>query len=257
MEYRYIEWESEEGLITLWLNRPEKRNAFDHQMISELNDALQRINLIEDDMIVILRGRGEVFCGGADLNWMQAAADLDYETNYQECLHLTQCLYNLYSCQKVTIAIVHGAAYGGGVGLAAACDMAFCADESKFSLSELRMGLVASTISPYVLKKLGESRTKELIFTGFQFGGKDAETFGLVTRSVPSKELDSIVHEYLSFIYKGGSKARSLSKHLIHELSPAIITLENIEKTARLLAEVRVSDEAQHRIKSYLNKVKS
>jgi methylglutaconyl-CoA hydratase len=224
-------------------------------MIVEINHAIQTINGMEDDVVVILRGRGEAFCAGGDLGWMHRAASLDSITNYAECLNLTQCLYNLYSCNKVTLAVVHGAAYGGGIGLAAACDMAICANDTRFSLSELRMGLVASSISPYILKKLGESRTKELVFTARQFDGIQAEIYGLVIRSVPRDQLEIVLHEYIANIRKGAPKARRLAKELILQLAEGDVNQLVIEKTARLLADIRVAEEAQQRINGFLHKV--
>lgn len=255
MIYKNIELEQQPGVITIWLNRPEKRNAFDSAFLAEINEAIQTVNKMVDDVVVIIRGRGEVFCSGGDLGWMQSSFDLDFNVNYNECLQLTQSLYSLYSCNKVTIAAIHGAAYGGGIGLAAACDMSICTDDTVFSLSELRMGLVASAISPYIFKKLGESRSKELIFTGRIINGKQAESYGLVNRSVSSHELDATVNEYTDFIHKGSMNARKLVKDLIHELAPDRITQDIMEKTARLLAEVRVSNDAQHRMKEFLTKV--
>lgn len=256
MNYNYLEVVYEEGLVTLWLNRPDKRNALDSELVSELNHALKKINEIEEDTILLLRGRGDVFCSGADLEWMQQSINLNPTANYLECLDLSQCFYNLYSCNKITIAIIQGAAYGGGIGLAAACDLAICAHDTRFSLSELRMGLVASTISPYIIKRLGENKAKDLIFTGRQFNGEEAESYGLVNRSVPSIDLEMIAGEYISLMRKGGVNARELSKQLIQKVAPNQITNEIIEDTAQTLANVRTSNEAQERMKSFLHKVK-
>ena len=254
MNYKYIELIAVPGIVSLWLNRPQKRNAFANEMVLEISHAIHSINMMKNDTIVVIRGRGDAFCAGADLRWMQASINLDANANYAECLNLTECFYNLYSCNKITVAVVHGAAYGGGVGLIAACDIAICADDTRFSFSELRIGLVASSISPYVLKKLGESRSKELIFTGQQFNGKQAESYGLVNRSVQIEELDLAVNEYISLIQKGSAGARIVGKNLIHQLAPNQITPEIIKKTAHLLAEVRVSQDAQQRMKEFLTK---
>jgi methylglutaconyl-CoA hydratase len=256
MNYKYIELEHKTGIITLWLNRPEKRNALDLDMIKEMDHAIQAVNAVEDDVLLVLRGRGEAFCAGGDLAWMQRSSTLDEASNYAECLALSRFLYNLYTCNKVTIAVIHGAAYGGGVGLAAACDMAVCTEDTQFSLSELRMGLVASSISPYVLKKIGESRTKDLVFTSRLFTGSQAEVYGLVNQSVSENKMESVLNEYITQIHTGAPKARKLAKKLIQDLSPIDINQAVIEKTARLLADVRVADEAQQRINSFLNKVK-
>lgn len=255
MIYKHIELDLQPGIVTLWLNRPEKRNAFDHEMVIEIDHAIQKINEMDDDTVMVLRGRGEAFCAGGDLGWMHRAVSLPPETNYAECLDLSTCLYKLYTCNKATIALVHGSAFGGGVGLAAACDMAVCANDTLFSLSELRMGLVASSISPYILKKAGESRTRELVLTSRQFNGIQAETYGLVNRSVPKEQLETALNEYVSQIRKGAPKARRMAKELITQLSAVTINQTVVEKTAKLLADVRVADEAQQRINGFLHKV--
>jgi methylglutaconyl-CoA hydratase len=149
---------------------------------------------------------------------------------------------------------VHGAAFGGGIGLAAACDLVLCSNDTKFSLSELRLGLVASCISPFIVKRIGEGRTKDLVFTARQFDGKQAEMYGLVTRSVPHAELESLVIEYVSMILKGSPKAREISKELIHQVAEGNITVYDSEKTAGLLADVRVSKEARERLEEFVGK---
>jgi methylglutaconyl-CoA hydratase len=204
-------------------------------------------------MVVLLRGRGEAFCSGADLNWMQNAINLDRQDNISETRLLSSMYYELYSCKKVTIAVIHGSVYGGGIGLAAACDMAYSTEDTKFCFSELRVGLVASVISPYIVRKLGESRAKELIFTGRVFDGYQAEKYGLVNRSLPSESLEQLVGEYVSMILKGAPKAREISKELIHDVVSGKVGVTNTKHTAKILADVRISREAVERIESFLS----
>lgn len=252
MEFKLIEIEYSPGIATIWLNKPQKRNAFNHKMITELSKAIKLVDEREENMVVLLKGKGQAFCAGADLNWMQHAAHLDKHDNYAETKQLSTFLYNLYTCSKVTIAVVHGAAFGGGIGLAAACDIVLCADETRFSLSELRVGLVASCISPYVVKKIGESRTRELVFTARHFDGKEAEKYGLAGKSVPMEKLDQLTREYVAMILKGAPKARELSKKLIYQVASGKITPLSIKQTAKILADVRVSKEATERIDDFL-----
>lgn len=254
MEYKFIVLDFQPGIATIWLNRPEKRNAFHHEMIMELAHAVRQINEIKEDMIVLLRGRGDVFCAGADLDWMQKAVMLDKDDNYRECKDLSELLYHIYTCKKVIIAIVHGASYGGGIGLAAACDITLCTENTRFAFTELRMGLVASCITPYIVKKIGESRTMELVLTGRQFDGFDAEKFGLVNRAISETNLEQLIGEYVCFTLKGASKAREISKELIHYVAMGKITFAHTQQTAELLAEVRVSREATERMDNFLQK---
>lgn len=253
MDYKFIEVQYQPGIATIWLNKPHKRNALNHKMIVELTKAIKQVDERNENVVVLLRGRGEAFCAGADLTWMQNAIHLDRHENYAETKLLSEMLYNLYTCRKVTIAIIHGFAYGGGIGLASACDMTYCSDDTMFCFSELRVGLVASVISPYILKRLDESRAKELIFTGKQFDGFQAEKYGLVNRSLPAANLEQVVLENVSLILKGAPKAREISKKLIHDVTSGKIDVTSIKQTARLLAEVRVAKEAVERMESFLN----
>jgi methylglutaconyl-CoA hydratase len=254
MTFKHILLEENNGSVTLWLNRPNKRNAFNHEMVLEILQAIDSINQMPENTVMILRGKGEAFCAGADLGWMYNAKNISPDENYAECLDLSRMFYALYSCNKVTIAVVHGVAMGGGAGLVAACDLAVCEDNTHFALSELRIGVVAACISPYLLKKLGEIRTKELVFTSLSFKGRDAEDYGLVNRSVALIGLNSIVQNYISLIQKGSAKARTLSKQLIHSLANETTGFGFIEETAKLLADIRVSPDAQESMGKFLKK---
>jgi methylglutaconyl-CoA hydratase len=255
MKEKLVYVEENNGVATIWLNRPDKRNAFNNAMILELLNCIEYVNQLPDETIVLLRGKGSAFCAGADLKWMQDAAQLDYKDNFDECLNLAKMLLELYNCNKVTLAVVHGAAYGGGVGLASACDIVIADETTKFSLSELRIGIVAASISPYLFKKLGESRLKELVYTASVFNGSEALAFGLVNNSVPLISLEKTIKSYVDKIKKGAPKARSLSKKLIHKVVDGEITEKSIEETAEILAKVRVLDEAKERIGDFLKKV--
>ena len=254
MAYKYIQLEEQEGSITLWLNRHEKRNAFNHEMVLEISGAIEYVNSLPDETILLLKGKGDVFCAGADLGWMYNSKQLSPEENYTECLDISKMYFAIYSCNKVTLAIVQGAAVGGGAGIVAACDLAVCHENTKFALSELRIGVVAACISPFLLKKLGEGRTKELVFTALSFKGKDAEDYGLVNRSVAKIGMNTVVQNYVSLINQGAASARKMSKQLIHAMSSQVIDEDSVIKTAKILADIRVSDEAQERMGAFLKK---
>lgn len=249
-----IIFEYNEGIATVWLNNPLKKNAFDRKMVEEITEAILWVNNLPDDTIMLLKARGDAFCSGADLNWMNSAFELNKDENYNECLLISRMLYELHNCKKVTIAVINGAAFGGGLGLATACDLALCSESSKFSLSELRIGIVAAVISPYLFKKLGESRMKELIYTARVFEGNEAEKLGLVIRSVSELELDAHVDDLVKQIQKGAPKARIFSKELIHKVAEGTINTDDYEVTAGILANVRTTEEARSRIHAFLNK---
>ena len=173
-KFETLEFEKQDDVGILWFNRPDIHNAFNERMISEIIDAIERVNAMEDIRVLILRGRGKSFCAGADLNWMRAVSTYTYEQNYAESFQLSKCFYAIYTCAKPTIAMVHGAAIGGANGLLSACDMAYCEENTTFSLSEVKIGIVPACISPYVIKRVGECNARELMLTGRRFQGADA-----------------------------------------------------------------------------------
>jgi methylglutaconyl-CoA hydratase len=253
--YKTIETSFAEGVLTIRLNRPEVHNAFDETMLLELTDCFRSLDA-EKTICVVLRGNGKSFCAGVDLNWMKAVSQNSYEKNYQESLVLANCFHLIYTCPRPTLAIVHGVALGGANGLLCACDLAFCADEAVFSLSEVKIGIVPACISPYVIKRAGEFGTKELMLTGRRINGKEAEKFRLVNKSVPAAELDTLLQETLALLHTSGPKAMAYGKELIHKVSNELTLEEAIDYTARMIAEIRSSEEGQEGMTAFLEKRK-
>jgi methylglutaconyl-CoA hydratase len=204
-----IEFEQQADLGIIWLNRPEIHNAFNEVMIRELIDCIEAVNRMDDVRIVILRGRGKSFCAGADLNWMRDVANYGFEQNFKESLNLSKCFFAIYTCNKPTIAVVHGAAIGGANGLLASCDFAYADDNTTFSLSEVKIGVVPACISPYVTKRVGEYGSRELMLTGRRIRGKEAEHFRLVNKSLPSEELENHLNSVIDLLRTSGPKAMS------------------------------------------------
>jgi len=254
--YQTIEFEKKDDLGIVWLNRPEIHNAFNEVMISEVIDVFEEINNMEDIRIAILRGRGKSFCAGADLNWMRGVAQYSFEQNYQESLNLSKCFYKIYTCKKPTIAIVHGAAIGGANGLLASCDFAYADENTTFSLSEVKIGVVPACISPYVTKRVGEYGSKELMLTGKRIKGKEAEYRRLVNKSLPANELDAYVTSVIELLRTSGPKAMSQCKDLIFNISNIETLEEAVESTARMIAEIRASEEGQEGMAAFLEKRK-
>src|SRR5262245_41494756 len=179
----------EAGVARVILNRPEVHNALDDKLIAELNGSLEKIAVDPTVGVVWLTGQGSSFCAGGDLAWMRRTADYTHEQNLADAQSLARLLRTLNSMPRPTLALVNGPAYGGGVGLIACCDIAIAADSAKFSLSEVRLGLIPATISPYVVRKIGEGNARRYFLTGEVFEAADAETLGLVHEVVPVDEL--------------------------------------------------------------------
>jgi len=215
MGYNTLEIEYTGRTATIWLNRPDIRNAFNEVMIGELIKAFKEAYSQDDIRIIILRGKGKSFCAGADLNWMRDVASYSYDQNLNESLQLSECFNTIYNCPVPTIAVVHGAAIGGANGLLSACDIAICDDETVFSLSEVKIGIVPACISPFVIKRVGEYGAKELMLTGRRINGKEAEWFRLVNKSLPSGELEAYLELMKSMLLSSGPKAVSQCKVLI------------------------------------------
>jgi methylglutaconyl-CoA hydratase len=249
-----IKIENKNSVATISLNRPDIRNAFNEVMISELITCFESLQQSEDIRVIVLRGNGNSFCAGADLNWMRDVAKYSHEENYRESLQLSKCFYSIYSSPKPTIAIVHGAAIGGANGLLAACDMAYCDHETVFSLSEVKIGIVPACISPYVIKRVGEYGARELMLTGRRIKGQEAQSFGLVNKSLPENELDIHVNGVIELLLSSGPKAVSQCKVLIDKVSNQISLDEALTYTAKMIADIRASEEGQEGMAAFLGK---
>lgn len=242
------------GVLTVRLNRPEVHNAFDETMLREITSLMRSPG--DDVRCIVLRGNGKSFCAGVDLNWMKAVSKNSYEQNYTESLLLSECFLSIYECPLPTVAVVHGVALGGANGLLSACDMALCSEDAVFSLSEVKIGIVPACISPYVIKRIGEYGAKELMLTGRRIGGREAERFGLVNRSFPPAELEQGLTDLLALLSTSGPKAMSQCKTLIHQVSNHLTLQEAYDFTARMIADIRASEEGQEGMNAFLEKRK-
>lgn len=254
--YKTIILETESGIATIKLNRPDIRNAFNEVMISELTDAFQVAGKMDDIRVIILKGEGKSFCAGADLNWMRDVSNYSYEQNYAESYRLSECFYAIYSSPKPTIAIVHGAAIGGANGLLAACDISVCHSDTVFSLSEVKIGIVPACISPYVIKRVGEYPARELMLTGRRISGDEAEYFRLVNKSLPEDQIEEYVNQLVSMLFSSGPAAISHCKNLINKVVNHIDLDEALSYTAKMIAEIRSSAEGQEGMAAFLEKRK-
>ncbi len=256
MKFDTIEIEILNDIATVWLNRPEIHNAFNEIMIREIGEAYELLGKDENIRIIVMRGRGKSFCAGADLNWMRGVAGYSYEQNYKESLQLSECFYTIYSSPKPTIAIVHGAAIGGANGLLAACDFAYSTDSAVFSLSEVKIGIVPACISPYVTKRVGEYGSKELMLTGKRFKGQEAASHKLVNKSVDDAKIDELLIETIELLRTSGPKAMAHCKTLLYDISNKLTLKEAIGYTAKMIADIRASEEGQEGMSAFLEKRK-
>jgi methylglutaconyl-CoA hydratase len=253
-DFKSIEFELQEKTGTIWLNRPDKHNAFDAEMIGEIIECFEMVNDMPEVRVVLLRGRGKSFCAGADLNYMKGIAAFGYEENFQDSLRLARCFNAIYMCNKPTIAVVQGAAIGGANGLLSACDFVYCADDTKFAFAEVKLGIVPATISPYVIKRIGEYSARDLMITGRRFLGKEAEYHRLVNKSLPAEELENQVNETIKVLMTSGPQAMAACKKLIYDISNELCMDTMMDYTAKVIAELRASKEGQEGMASFLEK---
>ncbi len=255
-DYSNIEFELKDNIGTIWLNRPDKRNAMNAEMISEIIDCYKSVNDMDDVRVVVLRGRGKSFCAGADLNYMKGIAEFGYEENYNDSLKLAESFNVIYTCKKPTIALVHGAAIGGANGLLAACDFVYCANDTKFAFAEVKLGIAPATISPYVVKRIGEYNARDLMLTGRRFLGDEAEKTSLANESVPAEQLDEKANETIKILMSSGPNAIASCKKLIYNLYNEWTFENSLKHTADLIAKLRASEEGQEGMASFLEKRK-
>ena len=243
------------GIITL--NRPERHNAFDDALIRELSTSLVRMDTDRDVRVVVLSSTGKSFCAGADLNWMKQAAAYTTEETQRDAVQLAGMLRLLNDMKKPTVARVQGPAYGGGVGLVAACDIAIAAFDAQFALTEVRLGIVPAVISPYVLASIGERKARRYMLTAERFSAAEAYRIGLVHEIVPGEaELDEAVGEIVDALLANGPVALGECKSLIKAVANRPITQDVIIDTARRIARVRASAEGKEGMAAFLEKRK-
>jgi methylglutaconyl-CoA hydratase len=254
--YKTIVAELKDHVAILWLARPKVHNALDDIMIREMIVFFTNIERNAEIRLIVIRGQGKSFCSGADLSWMKKAFSLTHEENLKESKELSDLFGLIFNCNKIVIAAVHGNVFGGGNGLVAACDLAYCVDDAKFSLSETRIGMAAASIAPYMLNKVRAADLKELIFSAKEFNGDEAVQYGLVNQSFASLEImESYLNQIIETMLANGKQALIESKRLINCLTFQSMTKE-IEKIPELLARIRVSPEAQEGFSAFLEKRK-
>ena len=245
---------SPEGTAVLTLNRPEKRNAFNAPMIEELSDAFETLSKNPECRLLLIRGAGSVFSAGADLEWMKAASHYSERENEEDAYAMAHMLRQLFELPQITIALLHGAAMAGACGIAAAADIAIARKGTIFSFSEVKLGIIPATISPYVIRAMGERAASRYFLSAERFDAAEAYRIGFVHDICLPAELDGRVNDMLGHLILGGARAIEECKKLIQlsggtKLTPAVRT-----ETARRIARQRATDEARDGIAAFLDK---
>ena len=244
---------TESALVTL--NRPDVHNAFNETLIAELTDALRALDANPRIRAIILLSSGKSFCAGADLKWMERMAGYAYEQNIADASALARLLQTLAGMGKPTIARVHGAAFGGGVGLIACCDIAIATQNATFALSEAKLGLIPATIGPYVVEAIGARHARRYMITAETFDAAEAYRIGLVHDIVPDVEaLDARVNELLGSLLVAGPHAQKAVKALVRAVAHRPIDERVVADTAERIATIRASDEGREGIAAFLTR---
>jgi methylglutaconyl-CoA hydratase len=246
----------EGDVATVTLNRPERHNAFDDRMISELHSSFESLSSRSEVRVVQLAAAGESFSAGADLDWMRRVASYSEEQNRADAERLARLLHLIATLPKPTLALVQGAAYGGGVGLIAACDIVLAADSARFGLTEVRLGLVPAVISPYVIGAVGPRWARRLFLTAERFDAALAQRIGLVHEVVPAERVATRGGEIAAMLKEGAPKAQTESKALVAQVAGDFADEFLIGHTSALIARMRAAPEGREGIAAFLEKRK-
>lgn len=238
----------------VWLSRPDLRNAINEVMFTELTDAFQRIAADEDARVVVLRGKGPAFCAGGDLNYMRRMGGNSWEENRRDALLASELWHTIYECPVPVIGQIHGACYAGGMGLAAVCDIVLASNAASFCLSEARIGLLPATISPYVIKAMGEQAARRYFVTAERFSAAQALATGLVHEVCEPGDLGARVEGITQGILANGPRAVRACKSLVREIAGKVVDEDLRGRSAELLANLRATPEGQEGVQAFLSK---
>ncbi|HEY1149544.1 MAG TPA: enoyl-CoA hydratase/isomerase family protein [Pseudoduganella sp.] len=256
MEYQTLTVGIIDKVATVTLNRPDVRNAFNEHTINELSIAFHELGRNEMVRAIVLAANGPAFCAGADLNWMKKMAGYSHEENEADAMQLAQMLRTIYLCPKPVVARVQGDCYAGGMGLVAACDIAVAVQEANFCLSEVKLGLIPATISPYVIKAMGENAARRYFLTAERFTAQEAHRIGFVHEVVAADALDAKVAEVLKALVGNSPNAVREAKVLVRDVAHRPVDDALLADTALRIAHIRASGEGREGVQSFLEKRK-
>ncbi len=242
------------GIITL--NRPEKRNALSHELVSDIKEAFTQAEKDESVKVIILKANGEAFCAGADLTYLQQLQKFSYEENLQDSNHLKELFLKIYTHPKIVIAQVQGHALAGGCGLATVCDFAYAVPLAKFGYTEVKIGFIPAIVMVFLLRKIGEARSKELLLGGELLTAEQAVQVGLINKVVPPEKLEAEVWELAKRLVEGNSgQSMTLTKQMIAKVQSESLT-DALNYAAEMNASARGTDDCKRGIAAFLNKEK-
>jgi methylglutaconyl-CoA hydratase len=256
MDYQTLQVEFNAGVATVWLNRPEVRNAFNEIAIAEIAQVFNALGSDERVAVIVLGARGAAFCAGADLNWMKKMAGYTDQENRADAAQLAAMLAAIYTCPRPVVARVQGDCYAGAMGLVAACDIAVAANEVQFCLSEVRLGLIPATISPYVIKAMGESAARRYFLTAERFSALEAQRIGFIQVACAIEELDGAVGAIVKSLLANSPNAVREAKRLVRDVAGQSLTPALIDDTVGRIAAIRASSEGREGVRSFLEKRK-
>jgi methylglutaconyl-CoA hydratase len=254
VNYQSLQVEVSDGVATVWMNRPDRHNAFDETLIAELNDTFRRLDDDAEARVIVLAGRGKSFSAGADLNWMRRAAAYTLDENLGDARALAAMLRTIDRTRKPTLARIHGAALGGGTGLACACNVAIASTDASFATTEVKFGIVPATIGPYVVRAIGERMASRYFLTAERFDAHEARRIGMVHDVCAPAELDDRVRSLAGNLLVGGPCAQAAAKQLIRSIVHRPIDDRLIEETAQCIANLRATPEAKEGVGAFLDK---
>jgi methylglutaconyl-CoA hydratase len=255
--YKTIDVAVRNAVAIVVLNRPEVHNAFNETLIAELTAALRAIDRDPDVRAIVLAGAGESFCAGADLHWMKKMAAFSRAQNLADANALATMLATLDTLSKPTIARVHGACFGGGVGLVACCDIAIGTQDAMFAFSEAKLGLIPATIGPYIIEAIGVRAARRYFLTAERFSAAEAYRLGLLHDLALPEELDARVNELLGTLLTAGPNAQAECKALLRAIANRPVDARMIADTAQRIARVRSAPEGREGVAAFLAKRKA
>jgi len=256
MGYQTLELVIEGRVATVTLNRPDVRNAFNETTIAEITQAFRDLEQNDDVRAIVLAANGPAFCAGADLNWMKKMAGYTRDENRADAAQLAEMLRTIYACPKPVVAKVQGDCYAGGMGLVAVCDIAVANEATNFCLSEVKLGLIPATISPYVVIGMGENAARRYFLTAERFSAQEAHRIGFVHQVVAADALDAAVADIVKALVSNSPNAVKEAKRLVQDVAGRPLSEALIADTAERIADIRSSEEGKEGVRSFLEKRK-
>ncbi len=251
---KYIQYSAANRIGFITLNRPDKRNALNFEVVAELKNAFTTAALDDNVKVIVLKANGKAFCAGADLEYLQQLQKNTYEENLADSNHLKELFHQIYTLNKVVIAQIEGHAIAGGCGLATVCDFSFTVPEAKFGYTEVRIGFIPAIVKVFLLRKIGEAKSKQLLLTGELIGAIEAQALGLINEVVEVNEMETKVNDFAQMLIKNNSgQSMTYTKQMIANVQNMSLE-EGLQYAAEMNATARASEDCKKGIASFLNK---